>query len=388
MAQINTNIAYQCRGFVNTWSVLPNSFIEPLVDGGLDDWEKRNISYSDGVLVSDAIDRKKYALIRKNNFKNIVKIEFDWKIEAIDKNFMSVAITGLKNYRKSVFGDDNSWKHISVELPKGDYKLFWYYHRSDNDDEDGRFYIKNLKITVSKNGTYLKNKILKVFQNILNISKYEIKIFKIPSDEVEISKSFNPIKDNFDGWVQYDENAKAYVEDGILKFSSIEDKDILYSAIYYFWIRNITKVEFDWKVECNENDSALTFYTFRRSARITGSVDWEHKVLEFKGETGLIFGFFKMKEDSNGEGTGYFKNIIVTTSNKIFKNGNYIRTKVSRFPIILNQSNFKVSRFLTTLNQSNFIIKSFTNQSKNHFYRLGRDLTVPPKRIIFKNFED
>ncbi len=217
---------------------------------------------------------------------------------------------------------------------------------------------------------------------------YSINRFKIPSDEIEISKSFNPIKDNLDGWMQYNENAKAYVEDGILKFPSIEDENISYSIIINPKIKNITKLEFDWKVECNEDDSALYFYTLEDFVGISGSVDWEHKVLEFKGDTGLFFGFFKIKEDSNGEGTGYFKNIIVTTSNKIFKNGNYIRTKVSRFPIILNQSNFKVSRFLTTLNQSNFIIKSFTNQSKNHFYRLGRDLTVPPKRIIFKNFED
>jgi len=261
---------------------------------------------------------------------------------------------------------------------------------------------------------------------------YSINRFKIPSDEIEIGEVFNPIASNFNGWTQYEENAKAYVEDGLLKFPSIEDDDINYSIIYNENIPNIIKIEFDWKVECTEDDSALGFSTSEIFDFMTGSVDWEHKIFEFKSASYPTFVFFKMEENSSGDGTGYFKNIVITTSNKIFeiKNGNYIRSKLSRFPTTLNHNNFEVSRFPTTLNHNNFevsrfpttlnhnnfevsrfpttlnhnnfkiknftnhnttqpyIIKNFLTKSKKHYYRLGRDLTVPPKRIIFKNFED
>jgi len=224
---------------------------------------------------------------------------------------------------------------------------------------------------------------------------YSINRFKIPSDEIEIGEVFNPIASNFNGWTQYEENAKAYVEDGLLKFPSIEDDDINYSIIYNENIPNIIKIEFDWKVECTEDDSALGFSTSEIFDFMTGSVDWEHKIFEFKSASYPTFVFFKMEENSSGDGTGYFKNIVITTSNKIFeiKNGNYIRSKVSRFPTILNQSNFKVSRFPTTLNHNNFKVSRFpTTLNHNNFkvskfknlgiFEQGKEILEPIKNNL------
>ena len=198
---------------------------------------------------------------------------------------------------------------------------------------------------------------------------YSINRFKIPSDEIEIGEVFNPIASNFNGWTQYEENAKAYVEDGLLKFPSIEDDDINYSIIYNENIPNIIKIEFDWKVECTEDDSALGFSTSEIFDFMTGSVDWEHKIFEFKSASYPTFVFFKMEENSSGDGTGYFKNIVITTSNKIFeiKNGNYIRSKLSRFPTTLNHNNFKVSKFknLGIFEQGKEILEPIKNNLKN-----------------------
>ena len=204
---------------------------------------------------------------------------------------------------------------------------------------------------------------------------YSINRFKIPSDEIEVDAVFSPITSNLDGWVQWEEDAKAYVEDGLLKFPSIEDDDINYSIIYSGNIQNITKIEFDWKVECEEKDSSLRFGIDNDSIKIDGNKDWETKIIYFKDEVnGTVWlGFGKENSDSSGEGTGYFKNIVITTAKELkVKNGNYIRSKLSRFPTILNQNTFKLSRFPTISSKNNFEVSKFKNHGINYWHQINK----------------
>ncbi len=238
---------------------------------------------------------------------------------------------------------------------------------------------------------------------------YSINRFKILSDEIE---SHLMVK-NLDDWEKGDYgfflNANGEFEN-----DDIGNKEEAY--VYKSFVA-VTNISFDYKVSSEGNyDYFRVYINDDEVVKTSGSHDYKNYIKSFDAPTDvtLKISYKKDVSVSRGGDAGYFKNLKFILYAK--KNGNYIRTKISRFPTILNQSNFKISRFLTILNQSNFkisrflttlnqsnfkisrflttlnhntfIIKSFTNQSKNHFYRLGRDLTVPPKRIIFKNFED
>jgi len=224
---------------------------------------------------------------------------------------------------------------------------------------------------------------------------YSINRFKIPSDEIE---SFLTVK-NLDDWEKGDYgfflNANGEFEN-----DDIDDDEEAY--VYKSFVA-VTNISFDYKVSSERNyDYFRVYINDDEVVKISGSHDYKNYIKSFDVPTDITLKISYKKDVSVSRGgdAGYFKNLEFIFYAK--KNGNYIRTKISRFPTISNQnnfkiksfeninnkSNFKISRFLTTLNHNTFIIKSFTNQSKNHFYRLGRDLTVPPKRIIFKNFED
>ena len=72
-----------------------------------------------------------------------------------------------------------------------------------------------------------------------------------------------------------------------------------------------------------------------------------------------------------------------------YKNKNFIvKNNIESYKKLNKKNTFIIKSFKDKSIKNTFIIKSFKNLQKSFFYKVGRDFLTPPKRIIFKNFED
>jgi len=165
-------------------------------------------------------------------------------------------------------------------------------------------FLSKYKVNAMKVDLFLSHYKSNINEQIFKLRKYDRFHSMAIVKEVQ-----EPIRTNFNGYSTY--GATPYVEDYILKFPSVEDDDY---SIIYIWLKNVIKIEFEWKVDCEVGDTAL-YFRFDEEILIDGTTDWEKKILTFDGENGYIyFGFSKVSSSSDGEGTGYFRNIKIYSS--------------------------------------------------------------------------
>ena len=231
------------------------------------------------------------------------------------------------------------------------------------------------------------------FPTTLNHNNFKIKNFK---------------NHGINYWHQINKYKPMLLNDGVYSNTKLEDDAYGVSGIVREF-KNIKKISFEWKVSCesnanlmisllpfnydidyNDNDEVAELWETMLTyclKDISGEQDWVcvnidtdeiqsdlYYAKNFEKIDGVRVSFAYVKDDSESEkdGTGYIRNIVIDADEENY--GETFKNQIKSFENINNKNTF--------------IIKSFTNQTNHLFYRLGRDLTVPPKRIIFKNFED
>ena len=391
MAQINTNIAYS----INRFKILSDEIESHLMVKNLDDWEKGDYGFflnANGEFENDDIDDDEEAYVYKS-FVAVTNISFDYKVSS-ENNYDYFRVYINDDEVIKISGSHDYENYIkSFDVPT-DITLKFSYKKDDSaSEDDDAGYFKNLKFIFytkrKRNGNYIRTQISK-YPTILNLNSFEIKKYKNLGVFEQRKEIIEPIRDNIEGWNARDDDNSMFIEDDILKSALVTD-DTYYWSTISMYIRNIIKIEFDYKTNINKDDGSYLYfdansYTFKS---YESTSDWVHKIYEFDFEGSyLTFGFWKNGSDEDEY--AYFKNIKIYTDTDIivFVNGNYIKNQISKFPTTLNHNNFKIKNFTNHNTTQPYIIKNFLTKSKKHYYRLGRDLTVPPKRIIFKNFED
>ena len=245
------------------------------------------------------------------------------------------------------------------------------------------------------------------YPTILDVNNYEIKSFTNVSNQNNFKiKSFKNHGINY--WHQINKYKPMLLNDGVYSNTKLEDDAYGVSGIVREF-KNIKKISYEWKISCesnanlmisllpfnydidyNDNDEVAelweTMLTYSLKD-ISGEQDWVFVTIDtdeiesglcyaedFEKIDGVRISFVYVKDDRESEkdGTGYIRNIVIDADEENY--GGTFKNQIKNFQ---NQ---------TTIQP--YIIKNFLTKSKKHHYRLGRDLTLPPKRIIFKNFED
>ena len=221
--------------------------------------------------------------------------------------------------------------------------------------------------------------------------------FKISSYET-LKSIENPLVVNLVGWEQVN-SAKPFTFNPNNELTNADIEDLEVSGIKKHF-SNLRKISLEW-MNSSENkydflafgiepialDDIYVVYNYAIThSKSNNNNEWinvEH-IFDIAVNATLWIAYAKDESVSEGDDAGYVRNLRVETENNGINNSFF----VNNFNNQKDKNTFKIKSFENQKTNNTFKIKSFTNQKDNLFYNIGRNLLTPPKRIIFKNFED